>query len=213
MDWLTEKLYFMIPLIISLTVHEFAHAWSAFKLGDSTAADLGRLTLDPSEHIDPIGTLLLPLLGVPFGWAKPVPINPLRFRRDVTMRTGLMLTAAAGPISNLVLAVLCGVAIAVSAAWLPMVDAPMRLLFTGLTLNITLFLLNLLPVPPLDGSRVADRFMPESMRPLWEKVEENSGIVLMVLFVGMSRGAMDPFSWPVGLAVRATYALARLLGA
>ena len=213
MDWLTEKLYFMIPLIISLTVHEFAHAWSAFKLGDSTAADLGRLTLDPSEHIDPIGTLLLPLLGVPFGWAKPVPINPLRFRRDVTMRTGLMLTAAAGPISNLVLAVLCGVAIAVSAAWLPMVDAPMRLLFTGLTLNVTLFLLNLLPVPPLDGSRIADRFMPDSMRPLWEKIEENSGIVLMVLFVGMSRGAMDPFSWPVGLAVRATYALARLLGA
>jgi len=213
MDWLTEKLYFMIPLIISLTVHEFAHAWSAFKLGDTTAADLGRLTLDPSEHIDPIGTLLLPLLGVPFGWAKPVPINPLRFRRDVTMRTGLMLTAAAGPLSNLALAVLCGVAIAVSAAWLPMVDAPMRLLFTGLTLNVTLFLLNLLPVPPLDGSRVADRFMPESMRPLWEKIEENSGIVLMVLFVGMSRGAIDPFSWPVGLAVRATYALARLLGA
>lgn len=213
MDWLTEKLYFMIPLIISLTVHEFAHAWSAFKLGDSTAADLGRLTLDPSEHIDPIGTLLLPLLGVPFGWAKPVPINPLRFRRDVTMRTGLMLTAAAGPISNLLLAVLCGVALAVSAAWFPMVDAPIRLLFTGLTLNVTLFLLNLLPVPPLDGSRVADRFMPASMRPMWEKIEENSGIVLMILFVGMSRGSFDPFSWPVGLAVRATDALARLLGA
>lgn len=213
MDWLTEKLYFMIPLIISLTVHEFAHAWAAFKLGDTTAADLGRLTLDPSEHIDPVGSILLPLLGVPFGWAKPVPIVPVRFRRDVNMRTGHMLASAAGPVSNLLLAVLCGVLIAVSRAWLPMVDAPMRLLSTGLTLNVTLFVLNLLPIPPLDGSRIADLFVPQSMRPMWEKIEENSGIVLMVLFMGMSRGAINPFSWPVGLALRATDALTRLLGA
>src|SRR5689334_23219884 len=98
---------YLIPLILSLTVHEWAHAYSAFRLGDDTASRQGRLTLNPIPHIDPIGTILCPLLGIPFGWAKPVPVNPLRFNRGVSMRTGMMITAAAGPLSNLVLAVLC----------------------------------------------------------------------------------------------------------
>ena len=78
----------LIPMLLSLTVHEWAHAWSAYRLGDDTASMQGRLTLNPIAHIDPIGTLILPLLGIPFGWAKPVPVNPTRFRRGVGMSTG-----------------------------------------------------------------------------------------------------------------------------
>src|SRR5574340_1315088 len=94
---LQRGLMMLIPLVLSLSVHEFAHAWSAWKLGDDTADRMGRLTLNPIAHVDPIGTLLLPLLGVPFGWARPVPVNPARFRRNVNMNTGMAMTAAAGP--------------------------------------------------------------------------------------------------------------------
>ena len=80
----------LIPLLLSLTVHEWAHAYSAYRLGDDTAARQGRLTLNPIPHIDPFGTILCPLLGIPFGWAKPVPVVPTRFRREVTMRTGMI---------------------------------------------------------------------------------------------------------------------------
>src|SRR5512145_2668698 len=95
-----------IPVQLSLSVHEWAHARVAFALGDDTAAREGRLTLNPIVHMDLLGTLI-PLMGVPFGWAKPVPVNPARFRRTVPMRTGMMLTAAAGPLSNVALAILC----------------------------------------------------------------------------------------------------------
>src|SRR5580698_8792478 len=104
---LLQGIKYLIPLILSLTVHEWAHAYSAFRLGDDTAARQGRLTLNPIPHIDPFGTILCPLLGIPFGWAKPVPVNPVRFNREISMRAGMMITAAAGPLSNLVLAVLC----------------------------------------------------------------------------------------------------------
>src|SRR5574340_802071 len=104
---LQRGLMMLIPLVLSLSVHEFAHAWSAWKLGDDTADRMGRLTLNPLAHVDPVGTLLLPLLGIPFGWAKPVPVQPHRFRPTVNMTTGMMLVAVAGPLANLGLAVLC----------------------------------------------------------------------------------------------------------
>ncbi|HMF44095.1 MAG TPA: site-2 protease family protein, partial [Polyangia bacterium] len=93
-------------MLLSLTVHEWAHAWSAYRLGDDTASKLGRLTLNPIAHIDPFGSLILPLLHIPFGWAKPVPVNPTRFRKGVNISTGMIITAAAGPLANVVLAVL-----------------------------------------------------------------------------------------------------------
>src|SRR5258708_37531060 len=105
--WLTARMLFLIPLILSLSVHEWAHAWTAWMLGDRTAESEGRLTVNPLAHIDPVGTLLLPLLGVPFGWAKPVPINPAFFDHSVTMRTGVLLTALAGPVSNAAIALVC----------------------------------------------------------------------------------------------------------
>src|SRR5262249_30519600 len=113
-NWLLERIMYFVPLLLSLTVHEWAHAWSAWRLGDDTAAMQGRLTLNPPAHMDPIGTLILPLAGVPFGWAKPVPVNPLRFRRGISMRGGMMITAAAGPVSNLLIALGCAVALGIA---------------------------------------------------------------------------------------------------
>src|SRR5262249_19231194 len=106
LHWLLERVLVLIPLWISLGVHEWAHAFAAFKLGDDTAAQQGRLTIDPFAHLDPLGTAVLPLLVVPFGWAKPVPVEPTRFRHSVSMGWGLLVTALAGPVSNLVLAAL-----------------------------------------------------------------------------------------------------------
>ena len=106
--FLLDALMRLIPLVLSLSVHEWAHAWSAHRLGDDTAQRQGRLTLNPISHIDPIGTILMPLFSpIPFGWARPVPFNPANFTRNIQMRVGVMIVAAAGPLSNLVLAILC----------------------------------------------------------------------------------------------------------
>jgi Zn-dependent protease len=154
----------LIPLILSLSVHEYAHAWSAWRLGDDTAARAGRLTLNPLVHLDPIGTVLLPLLGIPFGWAKPVPLSPARFRRGVRMSTGVALTAAAGPLANVVLAVACTVAFGLLIRFQPQLAMPgsgtRELLLIMIQLNVALAVFNMIPIPPLDGSRVIDGLMP-----------------------------------------------------
>lgn len=192
-----------VPLILSLAVHEFAHAWSAYRLGDDTAARAGRLTLNPFAHADLIGTILLPLLGVPFGWAKPVPINPGRFRKDVRMGTGVALTAAAGPISNIVLAVLATIGYALMARFAPDVvvggNGVRALLETAIFLNVNLALFNLIPVPPLDGSRIVDGFMPYRMRPQWERLMAFSPFLLIAVFVFAGRIIGGPSDFVVGL--------------
>ena len=172
-DFLIGRLRIWVPLLLSLSVHEWAHAWSAYRLGDDTAARMGRMTINPLAHIDPVGTVLLPLLGVPFGWAKPVPVNPARFRRDIHMRTGMMITAAAGPISNVCMALGCTVVLAclVVAFKDNMGDVTVRvcqLIEMGVIINVILAVFNMLPVPPLDGSRIADGLMPDSLRPTWD---------------------------------------------
>jgi Zn-dependent protease len=186
---LLERILWLIPLILSLTVHEWAHAYSAFRLGDDTAARQGRMTLNPLPHIDPFGTILCPLLGVPFGWAKPVPVNPHRFRRDVTMRTGMMITAAAGPLSNLALAILCAVVYGVCLRFgftRHSVGLGRLLMYGGIELNLALFLFNFFPIPPLDGSRVVDGLVPYSLRGAWEQITQYSwiGLLLVVYFGG-----------------------------
>lgn len=180
-----KNVMFLVPMLLSLTVHEWAHAWSAFKLGDDTASREGRLTLNPLVHIDPIGTLLLPLLGIPFGWAKPVPVNPTRFRRDIHMGTGMAITAAAGPISNLVLALLCavGLGLLVRSSGDDAATSPFfLLLFYGLQLNVALAIFNLLPIYPLDGSRIAERFIPVQYRDQWETVKRFGPMLMLALF-------------------------------
>jgi Zn-dependent protease len=176
----------LIPMILSLSVHEFAHAWSATKLGDTTAKDAGRLTLNPTAHIDPWGTLFIPALsvlmgGVAFiGWARPTPFRADRFRPGINRRLGAAIVAAAGPLSNLLLATLSIAALAgLARAHVPLTHtvqmedelvhqptAVASLLYSMFTLNIALAFFNLLPIPPLDGHRLLPPVFDPIVRPL-----------------------------------------------
>ena len=176
-----ENILSLPVMILSLTVHEWAHAWSASRLGDDTAARQGRLTLNPASHFDWIGTFLLPLMGIPFGWAKPVPVNPARFDRKWSMSFGFALTAAAGPLSNLLLAVLCSVGLVLAYRFGYHHSAAEDLLARGLVMNVGLAIFNLLPLPPLDGSRIADHFMPRGLRESWESVMQYGPILLFAV--------------------------------
>jgi Zn-dependent protease len=199
------RVMLLIPLVLSLTVHEFAHAWSAWRLGDDTAAMQGRLTLNPLPHIDPIGTLLLPLLGVPFGWAKPVPVNPARFRRDVNMNTGMMITALAGPASNLFLAIACAVSYGLTLRWAPEALETNRGLrdfpIIVMGMNVGLAIFNMLPIPPLDGSRVVEKFLPYRMRGFWEQVVQFSPFLLIAVIVLGQRFLSGPIKYIYSLLV------------
>ena len=188
MEQLYEIISYIVPMLLSLTVHEYSHARVAHWLGDDTAAMQGRLTLNPLAHADPIGTFLMPIVaqlagGLPLiGWAKPVPVSPQRFTRRVTMHVGMALTAAAGPISNLVLMVLAvvGMRIAVEATGLDLagllvvqegqkmtsVNVIAHLLLILAFMNAGLCVFNLIPVPPLDGSRLLPRFLQPYLAPL-----------------------------------------------
>lgn len=205
---LLNRVMMLVPLVLSLTVHEWAHAWSAFKLGDDTAARMGRLTLNPIAHIDPIGTLLLPLLGIPFGWAKPVPVNPVRFTRRISMRAGMMITAAAGPISNVILAILSTVIAGLLWRFRPTLmlgsldEATGAMSDSGLAtflqmtiaMNVALALFNLLPFPPLDGSRVVDGLMPLRFRPQWEVFLRYGAFGLLIAIVAGRYILAAPFA-------------------
>jgi Zn-dependent protease len=185
-DLLLQRAVLLIPLLLSLSVHEWAHAMAANLLGDDTAERQGRLTLNPLVHMDPLGTFLLPLLGVPFGWAKPVPVNPARFRKTVSMGLGMAITAAAGPVSNVVLAVACTVIYGLRYRWFAPATHNVGvtlLLVQAIQLNLALALFNLLPVPPLDGSRLVDGFLPYRLRPVWETFTKYSPIALMAVML------------------------------
>lgn len=195
----------LIPMILSLSVHEFAHALAATRLGDGTAKAAGRLTLNPIAHVDVVGTLILPALsvilgGVAFlGWAKPVPCRPDRFRRGVPPRLGLAMVAVAGPLSNLALAVLSAGALALLArAGSPILNGQQptpiaALLIATFTLNVGLAVFNLLPFPPLDGHRLLPRVFDPIIRPL-----ERYGFgALMIVFMFLPSVADRVFFTPV----------------
>ena len=201
-NFLMERAVLLIPLILSLTVHEFAHAYSAWRLGDDTAERQGRLTLNPMEHIDPVGTLLLPLLGIPFGWAKPVPVNPARFHRNVNMSTGMMVTAIAGPLSNVLLAMASAVSYGLTLRWAPEFLAANpglpELFLQVVVMNVGLALFNMLPVPPLDGSRVVEGLLPYRLRGTWERVAAAGPFLLLAVFYFGGRVIAGPSRWIVG---------------
>lgn len=170
----------VLALGVGFTVHEFAHAWAAFQLGDDTAARQGRLTLDPRSHIDPLGALMLLIVG--FGWARPVPIDPIRLGRQGTLWVSL-----AGPFSNLILAAIAAIPLRILAGspMLPEAVAGflLPLLFSFATINILLAVFNLMPISPLDGWKVLIGLLPPAAAFKLETYERYGFIVLILLFV------------------------------
>lgn len=173
------RMLLMIPaVVLGLTLHEFAHGWAADRLGDRTARYQGRLTLNPLAHIDVIGLIMLFFAW--FGWAKPVPVNPYNLRGD--MRRSLLLVSVAGPAANLVLAFLGAVALGLGAWQIPVA----RDIFSEIIrINVVLAVFNLLPIPPLDGSKILAGVLPG--RQQWLYTLENYGVIilLVLLFTGV----------------------------
>ena len=188
-------LLMILPLILAITLHEAAHAYAARHFGDRTAEQLGRLTLNPIAHIDPVGTILVPLMmaatsiamsGMPmiFGWAKPVPIVTRNFKN---VRIGMRITALAGPLSNLAMMIVW-LMIAIVAQYAPQsIAAPLGIMsMFGIVLNAALFVLNMLPILPLDGGRVLDTFLPTKYSYQFNKIEPYGiWIVLILLITGL----------------------------
>lgn len=204
-----ELLSLAIPIaivLVALTVHEAAHAWSADKLGDPTARLLGRVSLNPIVHIDPIGTILLPLIaafsGLPIiGWAKPVPVNTSRFRDP---RRDFMIVAAAGPISNLLQAVVAAVLLQVLAPGGALVaggSALADLLYLVIQINVFLAVFNLIPVPPLDGGNVLAGLLPPAAARVFDGMRPFGFIILYALmFTGaLSAIIVPPAFFLIGL--------------
>jgi Zn-dependent protease len=176
-----------IPVLFAITVHEVAHGWVANKLGDSTAKMLGRLTLNPLKHVDPIGTVAVPavllLIGSPFlfGWAKPVPVN---FRNLKNYRKDMVLVAAAGPIANLLMAILWILLLIVFAHLIPDENVARGFITmsqNGVMINLVLLVFNLLPIPPLDGGRVLSGLVPPSFSRVLDQVEPYGMIIVVAL--------------------------------
>ena len=183
-----DILSFIIAIIVVLTVHEFAHAWMANHLGDPTAKYAGRLTLNPLNHLDPLGTFILFLLiftaGLGFGWGKPVPVNPYNLRH----RYGELLVSIAGPFSNFLIAILLIATVAIippslSQNW--SMDFYM-LIQTIISVNVMLGVFNLLPIPPLDGSKVLFDLLPARSGNIRSALESYGPFLLIfILFFGL----------------------------
>jgi Zn-dependent protease len=174
-------------VLVAATVHEYAHAFVAYKLGDPTAKAEGRLTLNPLKHIDPIGALFLVIFR--FGWSKPVPINEYNFEKR-EFHTALV--AFAGPLSNLMMATLTALLNnLLGPAQNPLI---VLLLYTFATINIALAVFNLLPIPPLDGHKIVRAILPPSLRYYWEQLEKYSIFLILLLILPFSPISRYAFS-------------------
>lgn len=176
-----QFIYVAITLVIAFTLHEFAHAFVAYKFGDDTAARQGRLTLNPMKHLDPIGTILIFIAG--FGWARPVPVNRFFFKNP---RLAGVLVSVAGPLSNLLLVI---VALAVWYGLLAagfgqsMPDVALEFINVFVYLNTVLFVFNLLPFPPLDGYRIIEDLAPADVRAKLTQYESYGIIIFLILVI------------------------------
>ena len=200
---------FATAILTGLAFHEFSHAWAANELGDDTAKRQGRLTLNPIAHLDPIGTALLLFVG--FGWAKPTPVNPWRLRGGP--RQGNALVAFAGPASNFFFAALAAIPLRlglVESRFGTNIEAIIRFgsgeeyvflcLAFVITLNVLLGIFNLIPIPPLDGFKVATGFLPRPMAEELAKIEPYGPGIIMTLFViGIVAPQLSPIYWVINL--------------
>lgn len=208
----------LLIIFLVLPLHEFAHAWTAYKLGDDTANYQGRMTLNPIAHIDPIGAVLLLLVG--YGWAKPVPINPARFNRKHSMRFGVAITALAGPVSNLIAALLSTIGLRIYECTALYRDniteifagreftTPViiyYLLYFFTTVNIGLAVFNLIPIPPLDGSKVLGYWTSAKVDEWFRQNEQLVRIIFLVIIV------TGILSIPLGVLEDLIYAFFRLI--
>ncbi|MBI2619472.1 MAG: site-2 protease family protein [Ignavibacteriales bacterium] len=192
-----ENLYVLPILLFSIVIHEISHGWMALKLGDPTARDLGRLTLNPIPHIDPVGSILVPLMSyiaagtVFIAWAKPVPVNPMHFsnyRRDD------ILVSVVGPVSNLLIALACSILYVLFTKFTGDVEGEnigvlqySSMFFTqmfsyGIAMNIYLAVFNLIPVPPLDGSHVVSSLLPPQLGERYRQIGF-AGILIIILLM------------------------------
>lgn len=204
-------IFVLIPMILALTVHEYAHAFVAARLGDDTAARQGRLTLNPISHMDPIGTLLIPMVGifsgVPFiGWAKPVPVSPVQFTRRIRMKTGMLLTSIAGPASNLLFAIVIAVALGfvdpavaydAAAGQTSVGVALVKLACWTMTINLGLLVFNLLPIPPLDGSKVLAGILPDRHDWVLDFLSRYSFVLFIAILLIGGRYIGYPIFWMI----------------
>lgn len=204
---LVRLVIWAFPVLFSIVIHEVSHGWVAYKLGDETAKRMGRLTLNPLPHVDLVGTVILPfimiVLGGPvFGWAKPVPFNPLNFRRSVNIRNGIMWVALAGACSNLLLAFLFSFILVFIQIFFSGFPSLFYFILSQLAqalifINLVLATLNLIPIPPLDGSKVLMRILPIQYEPYFHQLERYGFIIIVILF---ATGLFSKLIWvPVKL--------------
>lgn len=180
-DWV--GLVILIPvLVVSMAAHELAHGWIAYRLGDPTAKRAGRLTVNPLKHLDPLGTAMFFITyifgGALFGWAKPIPVSPYYFKNR---QRGMAIVGAAGPVTNFIIAII----VVLILNWIKP-DADGRLFsvfFLAFQVNIVLGLFNLIPIPPLDGSRVVGAFLPRGAYEKWVELDRYGMLFVLILIV------------------------------
>lgn len=201
-----EAIPIIAALIFSVVVHEVAHAWQARREGDNTADELGRITLNPISHLDLMGSVIVPLAlhfsgsSFLFGWAKPVPVNPAKYRDPVW---GDIRVSMAGIVSNLILACLATLAVGilvkldsvVGPLW-GVMDVLIETVYYGIVINLVLAFFNLVPIPPLDGSHVVARMLPDSLAHRYREMGRYGILILMGVFYFLP-GAFTYIMWPV----------------
>ncbi len=203
------------PFFMAVIFHEYAHGLIASRWGDKTAKEAGRLTLNPVPHIDVLGTLIFPLVnmisGTNFliGWARPVPIDPRRFRK---LRPGLFWVALAGPGMNVLLAFVSAAIFCALSLWVPdtfyLHEPLLAMAYVSISLNYALGIFNLIPLPPLDGSKIIESFLPIPMARKYEQIARYSFFILMALLL---TGALSVLAYPINLCANLTlYVVARL---